>query len=88
MLQISAIVRKTEKMFDLFNAYFYNMELTRPAITVPRTAVGEACRKLSIENCPIQIYGQQSSGTKHDLTGIEGRILSLKKYHLAHFPEL
>ena len=34
MLQISDIVRKTKEMFDLFNAHFYNNELTRPAITV------------------------------------------------------
>ncbi len=34
MLQISEIVKKTEEMFDLFNEHFYNMELTRPAITV------------------------------------------------------
>lgn len=38
MLQISEIVKKTEEMFDLFNEHFYNMELTRPAITVSRTA--------------------------------------------------
>lgn len=34
MLRISAIVKKTEELFDLFNAHFYNGELTRPAITV------------------------------------------------------
>ena len=34
MLNISQIVKKTEKMFDLFNQHFYNNELTRPAITV------------------------------------------------------
>ena len=34
MLQISEIVKKTEAMFDLFNNHFYNMKLTRPAITV------------------------------------------------------
>lgn len=34
MLQISEIVRKTEEMFDLFNAHFYEGELSRPAITV------------------------------------------------------
>ena len=34
LLQISEIVKKTEKMFDLFNEHFYNKELTRPAITV------------------------------------------------------
>jgi hypothetical protein len=34
MLKISAIVKKTESMFDLFNAHFYNNELIRPAITV------------------------------------------------------
>jgi len=34
MLQISAIVKKTEDLFDLFNAHFYNGELARPAITV------------------------------------------------------
>ncbi len=34
MLQISEIVKKTEEMFDLFNAHFYKDELTRPAITV------------------------------------------------------
>lgn len=34
MLEISAIVKKTEELFDLFNARFYNGELDRPAITV------------------------------------------------------
>ena len=34
MLNISEIVAKTEAMFDLFNAHFYNNELQRPAITV------------------------------------------------------
>ncbi len=34
MLQISEIVKRTEEIFDLFNKYFYNNELTRPAITV------------------------------------------------------
>lgn len=34
MLQTSEIVKKTEKMFDLFNAHFYHDELTRPSITV------------------------------------------------------
>ena len=34
MFQISEIVAKTEAMFDLFNNYFYNGELQRPAITV------------------------------------------------------
>jgi len=34
MLEISAIVKKSEALFDLFNAHFYNGELTRPAITV------------------------------------------------------
>lgn len=34
MLNISEIVAKTEAMFDLFNAHFYNSELRRPAITV------------------------------------------------------
>ena len=34
MLNISEIVAKTEAMFDLFNAHFYNSELLRPAITV------------------------------------------------------
>lgn len=34
MLQISEIVKKTEEMFDLFNAHFYHRELTHPAITV------------------------------------------------------
>ncbi len=34
MLEISAIVKKTEKLFDLFNDHFYHGELTRPAITV------------------------------------------------------
>jgi len=34
MLKISEIVKKTEDMFDLFNAHFYNNELMRPAITV------------------------------------------------------
>ena len=34
MLEISAIVIKTEDLFDLFNEHFYNGELTRPAITV------------------------------------------------------
>ena len=35
MLQISEIVKKTEKMFHLFNVHFYHGELIRPAITVP-----------------------------------------------------
>ena len=35
MLNISEIVAKTETMFDLFNAHFYNGELARPAITGP-----------------------------------------------------
>ena len=34
MLNISEIVAKTEAMFDLFNAHFYNNRLQRPAITV------------------------------------------------------
>jgi rubrerythrin len=34
MLEISAIVKKTEDLFDLFNQHFYAGELTRPAITV------------------------------------------------------
>ena len=34
MLNISQIVKKTEDMFDIFNAHFYNGELSRPAITV------------------------------------------------------
>lgn len=34
MINISGIVAKTEAMFDLFNAHFYNSEMTRPAITV------------------------------------------------------
>ena len=34
MLEISAIVRKTEAMFDLFNDHFFNGELIRPAITI------------------------------------------------------
>ena len=34
MLSISEIVAKTETMFDLFNAHFYDGELARPAITV------------------------------------------------------
>ncbi len=34
MLNISEIVAKTETMFDLFNAHFYDGELARPAITV------------------------------------------------------
>lgn len=34
MLNISEIVAKTEAMFDLFNAHFYNNELQRRAITV------------------------------------------------------
>ena len=34
MLKISEIVKKTENMFDLFNAHFYDNELARPAITV------------------------------------------------------
>ncbi len=34
MLKISEIVKKTEGMFDLFNAHFYANELIRPAITV------------------------------------------------------
>ena len=34
MLEISAIVKKAEALFDLFNEHFYNGELTRPAITL------------------------------------------------------
>lgn len=34
MLQISEIVKKSEDMFDLLNARFYQGELARPAITV------------------------------------------------------
>lgn len=34
MLQISEIVKKTEKIFDLFNGHFYSNELTRSTITV------------------------------------------------------
>jgi predicted RNA-binding Zn-ribbon protein involved in translation (DUF1610 family) len=34
MLSISEIVAKTEAMFDLFNAHFYDNVLHRPAITV------------------------------------------------------
>ena len=34
MLNVSEIVAKAEKMFNLFNHHFYNDELTRPAITV------------------------------------------------------
>ena len=34
MLNVSEIVAKAEEMFNLFNHYFYNDELTRPAITV------------------------------------------------------
>lgn len=34
ILQISAIVKKTEELFDLFNQHFYDGELARPAITV------------------------------------------------------
>ena len=34
MLKISEIVKKTEDMFDLFNAHFYNNELIHPAITI------------------------------------------------------
>ena len=34
MLEISAIVKKTEAIFDLFNDHLYGSELTRPAITV------------------------------------------------------
>ena len=34
MINISEIVAKTEKMFDLFNDHFYAGELARPAITV------------------------------------------------------
>ena len=34
MLEISAIVKKTEALFDLFNEHFYSGELTRPAITI------------------------------------------------------
>ena len=34
MLNISEIVAKTETMFDLFNAHFYDGELARPAIPV------------------------------------------------------
>ena len=42
MLKISEIVKKTEDMFDLFNAHFYNNELIRPAITVMRCAMGKS----------------------------------------------
>lgn len=34
ILQISEIVKKTVKMFDLFNEHFYHGELTHPVITV------------------------------------------------------
>lgn len=34
MLKISEIIQKTEDMFDLSNAHFYNNGLIRPAITV------------------------------------------------------
>ena len=34
MIKVSDIVAKTERMFDIFNARFYNGELSRPAITV------------------------------------------------------
>lgn len=34
MITISKIVAKTETMFDLFNAHFYNAEMIRPAISV------------------------------------------------------
>jgi len=34
VLEISAIVKKAEALFDLFNEHFYNGELTRPAITL------------------------------------------------------
>lgn len=34
MLKISEVVKKTEDMFDLFNAHFYNNELFHRAITV------------------------------------------------------
>ena len=34
MLEISTIIKKAEALFDLFNAHFYDGELTRPAITV------------------------------------------------------
>lgn len=34
MKQISEIVKKTEKMFDLFNEHFYSNELTHLAIIV------------------------------------------------------
>mgnify|MGYP003623350547 CR=1 FL=1 len=34
MLKISEIVKRTEEIFDLCNAHFYDGELPRPAITV------------------------------------------------------
>jgi len=34
MLNISEIVKRTEDIFDMLNAQFYNGELSRPAITV------------------------------------------------------
>ena len=34
MLNVSEIVARTESMFDILNAHFYNNELIRPAITV------------------------------------------------------
>ena len=59
MLQISDIVRKTEEMFDLFNAHFYNNELTRPAITVSpdggRGAYGW-CSIHEIRNADNELY--------------------------------
>lgn len=34
ILQISEIVKKIQKEFDLFKEHFYEKELTRPAITI------------------------------------------------------
>lgn len=39
MLNVSEIVAKAEAMFDLFNHYFYNGEMIRPAITVSPDSV-------------------------------------------------
>ena len=59
MLQISEIVKKTEKTFDLFNKHFYHGELTRPAITVSpdggRGAYGW-CSIHEIRNADNELY--------------------------------
>ena len=64
MLQISEIVRKTEEMFDLFNEYFYEGELNRPAITVSpdggRGAYGWWQYQRDMERQRREVSGNQS----------------------------